>query len=175
MRSLSMVVLSLLLAPLAGCLTVLKQGYAEIVGAQGTLLLINEVGPQALRPYQSISFESATTTMGEKLAPRTLISAYDDAAREMVRAMPPRAFPGGQPGLSVTSEVLYFQRKGLLSAAMSLVRVRISDDSRLIVDGVLRTESSSFRAGAEEDLAVASMKALREFLESQKGIEREED
>jgi len=51
-----------------------------------------------------------------------------------------------------------------------LTRVRLSEGDQLLADVVVKAESESFRAGGEDDLAGASLSALRRFLEGHAGI-----
>jgi len=154
-----------LLLPLAGCSTAIKQVYYEVRGAKSDIMLISQFQSDTLAAYQSLRFEPATTTVGDRICPPRLLHHYDeqlaDASRELRDA-----YPGGDPALRITTELLYFQNKGLLSGALLLARSRMYDatDDRLVVDALILTESKSFREGSRGDLAESSVKALRRFL-----------
>lgn len=164
---------ALCLSLLSGCTTMLKQGWQELKGAQGEVHPITEIGERALMRFNKIEFEPATTTVGPKYCPPSLLRAYDDAALAAVTELS-TWYTGGSPALSISTEVLYFQKKGLLSKAMCLTRINMTSEGRLMLDALVLAESGSFRAGDEEALAEACVKAIQEFLEKQKGVEEEE-
>jgi len=166
-RRLTPLTLALLLFPLAGCRLLIKQSIDEFKGAQGDVLLINELPDSGLMKYSGVEFEPATTTVGDKLAPPRLLRAYDSHAQEQVEELRD-VYPGGAPTLRIASEVLYFQKKGLMSAAECMARVRMRDGDTLIVDALVRAESEAFTAAGEDPLAGACIKALAKFLRSWK-------
>lgn len=159
----SVVGLAAALVPLTGCLTILRQGFQEVRGARAEVLTIDDVPGQPLAGYRSLEFEPATTTAGPRICPPELLEAYDRAANDSQRHLR-ELFPGGGPALRVGSEILYFQKKGLLSAAQCLTRLRVYGEDRLLVDAIVRAESQAFREGDERALAEASWKAVRRFL-----------
>jgi len=154
-----------------GCFTIAKQAFHEARGAQGDVVPVTELREGALARYRAIEFLPAKTTLGSKLCPPEVLRAYDYCANQ-VRAELRRLFPGEEPRLTVASEVLYFQKKGLLGGALMLTRVHLREGDQLLADVVVKAESEAFRAGGEDDLASASLNALRRFLESHAGVAR---
>jgi|GEM_PF-2277336 len=152
-----------------GCFTIAKQAFQEARGAQADVVAVTELRAGTLARYRAIEFLPAKTTVGPKLCPPEVLRAYDYCANQ-TRAELRRLFPGEEPRLTVASEVLYFQKKGLLGGALMLTRVRLSEGDQLLADVVVKAESESFRAGGEDDLAGASLSALRRFLEGHAGI-----
>lgn len=155
-----------LLAPmllLTGCFTVAKQAYYEVRGAQGEVLVIAQPDAAALARAGSLTFTPATTTVGPDLCPGTLLRAYDQSANQLAARLQPQ-YPGGEPQLAVTSDVQYFQKKGLLSGGLLLARVHMTVANQLAVDALVKAESRSFLVGGEADLARAAVVALGEFL-----------
>lgn len=150
-----------------GCLGMLKQGYSEARGARGEVLPITENFDGPLARMQSIEFTPATTTVGSRICSPELLRAYDRNANQVVARLKP-LYPGGTPLLRIDSELLYFQKKGLLGGAMLLARVKLHADDRLVLDALVKVESDAFRAGGEEDLAQGATDALRKFLELRK-------
>jgi hypothetical protein len=171
--------LIVLLLPLSGCTTALKQAYYEVRGAQSDILLITELREDALAPYRRLVLEPTTTTVGDRICPPRALRLYDEHLADAVQDLR-SVYPGGEPGLRINSEIVYTQKKGLLSGALALVRVRLRDtgDDHLVVDTLIRTESKSFREGGENALAESSVKALRRLLENrglrEEGEEEEE-
>lgn len=159
---------AVLLFPLSGCARAIKQAYYEFRGAQSEIMLISGFAENTLTPYRSLHFEPATTTVGNTICPPRLLRCFDQYLAEAAADLR-RLYPGGQPGLRITNEVLYSQRKGLLSQAMCLARVRMYDaeDQHLVVDAIILTESKSFRQGGRSDLAASTVKALHQFLRRQ--------
>ena len=169
--------LALVLCPgLAGCTTVAKQAFQEFRGARSKVLLTHNLAPDALLGYQTVRFASATTTIGDELCPPELRRQYDRFVAELALTLRDE-YPGGQPTLLVSPEILYFQEKGLLSGAECLARVRMKDDTsqKLVVDAIVRTESKAFRAGGERALAESSVKAVGEFLACRGIKEKDKD
>jgi hypothetical protein len=156
---------------LTGCTTIAKQAFHEVRGAQGEVLLITESRPSGLARYQGLQFTPATSTVGSRICPPELLRAYDRSASQAASKL--RAdYPGGSPALTIDSEILYFQRKGFLSGAIMLTRVKLRSSDQPVLDAVVRAESDAFRAGGEEDLAQASLDALCKFLEKHKNPKR---
>ena len=131
---------------LTGCFTIAKQAYHEAVGAQGDVLTISEVREPALARFQSVEFTPATTTVGSKLCPAELLRAYD-RGMNLCAARLTGLYSGTDPRLTVDSEILYFQKKGLLGGAFTLTRVRMRAAEQLAFDALVRAESEAFRAG----------------------------
>jgi hypothetical protein len=157
---------------LTGCspFSMAERAYYEVRGAQGDVICISRLADDALARFQSVRFEPATATVGRQLAPPALLSAWNAAGREEEETLR-AAYSGGAPALRVSSEILYFQRKGLMSGGECLARVRMYDGDQMAADVMVRSESKAFRAGGERDLANAAVKAIGQFLSRQKHAE----
>lgn len=150
----------------AGCSRIASQAIAEIRGAQAETHVIQSVNAAELAAHQSIEFRPAQSSIGS-LCPPKLLSAYDAAAVMAKTELAPY-FPGGTPSLEVDSQIIYFQKKGLLSAAQCLARVRLTGSSGTLWDAIITAESGSFAQGDEEALAEACVEALVELLSQAK-------
>lgn len=173
-RSLLVVLLVTFSTTLTGCTTAIKQVYHEVRGAKSEVMLVRNVSENAIAPYQDVQFDAVTTSVGSKICPPSLLAAYNEAAavrRDRLR----EAYPGGSPALRITSDLIYFQEKGLLSGAVLLARVKLHDrdDNRVVVDTLVRTESKSFRKGGGGDLAESNVRAIGKMLEGRKIVEDE--
>lgn len=153
-----------LLAPLTGCSTMLRQGFEEWRGARAEVMLIG-AGTRPLTSYRSVQFQPAMTTVGPHICPPSLLAAYDAAARQAAIELRD-VFPGGEPGLNVNSELLFFRAKGLMGSAQCLTRVRITSNGQMVTDALVVAESSAFRAGGERALTAATVHALAEHIRS---------
>ena len=145
-----------------------KQMLHEVRGAQTEIMLISTFQPDTLTRFKSVSFDPATTTVGTKLCPPKLMSSYNEFAAELPGKLT-EVYPGGSPALRVSSEIEYFQPKGLFSGALCLIRVKMRDsaDGRTVVDAMVLTESKSFRASGRSDIAESAVKGIGKFLEKQ--------
>lgn len=157
-------------APLAGCTTVLKQAYYEVRGAKARVVMVEDRDPALLEGVKSVRFEPATTLIGPKITPPALLRAYDAAVQRVAGDLRKEAYPGGEPALTVRSDMIYAQTKGLMSGALCLTRVRMTADDGGALDVLVKAESKSFRAGGEDDLASAAAEALGRFLREKKRI-----
>jgi hypothetical protein len=166
------VVLVAALAPLTGCFSVVTRGYYEVRGAKGTIEFIERLAPGDLARYRSVRFEPATTTIGSKLCPSEVRTAYDRSARNLPLQLRER-FPGGDPTLDIATEVLFFQKKGLFGDAQLLSRVKFKEQDRLVGDAIVVVGSKAFREGDANALAETAVKTLGKFLE--KGVTPEEE
>lgn len=165
-----LVLLSVALS-VTGCgFSVAKRAYQEVRGATASIKYVSDVRSDTLAKYQSIRFEPVTSSLGPQLAPPALLQAWDEAAREQGMELR-EFFPGGSPALRVKSEILYFQRKGIMSGAECLSRLRMYEDGSVVADIVVRAESEAFRAGGEHSLSEACAKAIARFLIRQKKAE----
>lgn len=163
----AIILLSLTLLPVAACTTVAKRAFYEVRGARGKMLL-NAVLPEgALARYQNVRFTPATTSLSPLLCPRDVIESYDRHARTQVNELSD-VYPGSTPELVIDTEILYFQKKGLLGRAQLLTRVKLHGDNGLAVDGLVNTQSKAFRAGGADKLARTSVEVLGDFLRKQK-------
>ncbi len=157
-----------LLLPLCGCMSAVKQAYYEVKGAEGDVRLLNDMAPEALRTFGAVQFTPVTTALPPRYCPPAVLEEYDRCARLAVTALKPH-FPGAGPALTIDSELLYSQGKGLLSAGLLITRLRMRDEQgNLVVDALLRSESKSFREGRGEHLAASSIEALIRWLRVQK-------
>lgn len=147
----------------AGCTTAAKQALYELRGAKGKFLWVSAPHRERLARVRGLRFEPVTTSIGQRLCPPAFLTAFDRRAAERLETLR-GLYPGGEPLLRIQADVLYFQKKGLLSEAQSLTRVRMRDDVGLLADGIVRVESRSFRAGDEEDLAEETVDAICKFL-----------
>jgi len=142
-----------------GCFTLVKQAYSEVRGAQGEFRPISD---RLLSTPRSIEFRPITTTLG-RLTPTAVIRAYDRCTALASARL--RALGGDErTPLTVESELVYFQRKGWLSAAQLLVRVKLQDAGAAPVEGLVVAESNSFREGDEDALAQAAVDAITRYL-----------
>jgi hypothetical protein len=171
-RALSLVLLASTLLPLAGCLgaaaSVATHALKEVRGAHADVLPATDVGRQTLSKYQGIEFTPAMTTAG-RLCPPSLLRAYDRATSQIGTQLQ-SAFPGGAPTLTIDSDILYFQGKGMLSGAFMLTRVKLRDGQRVTGELFVRAESESFHAGGEDALANASVTALGKYLKARGAV-----
>ena len=155
-----------------GCTTAAKQAFHEVLGARGVIKFIDEPSPAELDQYQSRRFEPAQTTIGPRLCPPALRRSYDAYADKLVLDLGDR-FPGGEPVLTISTEILYFQEKGLFGAAQLLARLKFTGGDRLVGDAIVVVGSKSFRAGGAGALVEASVKTIGKFLKA--GSTEEED
>lgn len=163
-RSLKAVVALLAaLAPTqAGCLSLLKQGVHEVRGAQAELRWVSAMPSGSFDRFRSVELELSTTTAAPICTPR-LLDAYNEALSSLARELQD-VYPGGEPSLRVSSELQFFQGKGLLSGGMCIARVRMRDGGQQIGDALIVGETSSFRAGGEGSLAEACVEELGKVL-----------
>lgn len=162
------------LLPGSGCVSlVARHAFYELRGATGTIRWIEEIKPVQLEPFRSLSFAPATTTIGPKLCPPELLAEYDRQARELARTAP--GFEGGEPTLNISTEILYFQAKGILHGALLLARVTFSGPQGPLGSAIIYVESKSFREGDTGDLAETAVKTIGKFLKQAKQPPEEED
>lgn len=163
MRATLLAMLMACAAAACGCTTAAKQALYELRGARGKLIWVSAPHTERLGRVRGLRFEPATTSIGDRLCPPAFRAAFDRRVAERLAALG-EIYPGGAPVLRIESDVLYFQKKGLLSEAQALTRVRMHDDIGLLADGIVRVESRSFRAGDEEDLAEETADTIVRFL-----------
>jgi hypothetical protein len=149
--------------PTTGCFSVVTRAYYELRGAKGTINFVEPMAVSVPDQCKSIHFEPATTTVGPRLCPPEVQAAYDRDARQLVQDLR-QLFPGGAPTLEVSSEIMYFQKKGLFGDAELLVRVRFAEDRQPVGDALVVAGSKAFREGGAAALAEASIKTLGKFL-----------
>jgi hypothetical protein len=157
------VLLCAALTAATGCRYVATQAFAEVRGAQAEIHTPAPVHSSAFERFRDVEFDPARSDFGERMIPRALLRAYDDAGIEAIGKLRDR-FPGGQPVVRIATEILYFQSKSLMGGAEALARVHFSDGSSSIFDSIIRAESESFRAGDEAALARAIMDAIVRLL-----------
>lgn len=159
----SLLVLVVALATLTGCTTALKQAYYEVRGAQGELRFVEQPLPSQVRQFNSFQIEPAQTDLGRALCPLKLREAYRDAAATAVKSQD-ALWPGGDPTLTISGDIVYFQKKGILSASQLITRVKFKSGNDTFGDALLIVESKSFREGDEEGIADAGIDALMKYL-----------
>jgi hypothetical protein len=123
---------------------------------------VDEVPPGELTRFQAVSLEppaNATPVICTDRLEREYRQALADAETELRES-----YPGGGAELRIKSEMLYFQKKGLFSAAQFLTRVRFFEGDRALGDAMVVAESGAFTAGGESALAQAASKALVKHL-----------
>jgi hypothetical protein len=178
------------LGPLTGCLSLIKQGYSEVVGAQGEVKPITEADAASFARISSIRFEAAATRVGAPICPQSLIEAYDQAAASQATeenavssngGTAKSGSPTGRAGDSidtatsavatVSSDIMYFQKRGLLSQAQCLTRVQVMRENQLLLDALILAESGSLRSSkaGESALAKATVDALIEYVRQRSG------
>ncbi len=162
-------ILVLSIFSLGGCSRAIKQVYYEFRGAKAKIHPMRETDPSVFAPYKSISFTPATTRSGQLICPPSLLSEYDRAASEVVSELETQ-FPGGEPTLQISSDILFCQRKGAFSVAEVLARIRMADGDKTVFECLVKSESKALTQRGEDDLSRACAKALGDFL-----IERKKD
>jgi len=178
--ALSLIVGMLLIAQ-TGCVTAAKTAYYEIRGAKVKVVPARTDVPRTqitdiFAPYQSFSFQPATTTLGSHLCPPKVISAYNEAARALPSDPEVMAeFPGGGSTLTISSDIEFFESKGLLGSALMFTRVHFRDGGRDVLDALVITKSSSFREGGRTALATETVEGIGDFLRTAKTGEEELD
>ncbi len=162
---------------LGGCSTLAKQVLRELRGAKGELRLGEgaTVPDDAFRSIARVEFDRVRTSLPSRLCPPTLLADYDEqSALASERLATELADDGATGTLRVASEIIYFQKKGLLSEALLLTRIQIRDGTRLFADGVVVVESKSFRERKTDDLAETAVGTIEKFIEDAAG-DRDDD
>lgn len=173
-RSVALFIGLVILLAASGCSTIAKQTFYEMRGAEGKVIPNAPLGPTELAPYNGLQFEPVTTRLSTRIVPRPVLTAYDRQARLVSAAFASEY--GGTPSLRAETEILFMQEKGILSQAQLLTWVQLFDGSQLKLDAVVKTESKSFRAGGEDDLAEAACRALTDLIaDHKKEVERQQE
>lgn len=146
----------------AGCLSLVKQGVQEVRGAQAEVRWVSAMPSGSFDRFRSVQLEPSTTTAAPICTPR-LLDAYNEALAALAKELQ-GVYPGGDPTLRVSSELQFFQGKGLLSGGMCIARVRMHDGGQQIGDALIIGETSSFRAGGEGSLSEACVEELGKVL-----------
>lgn len=163
--------LAALISSLTGCTTLIKQAYYEIHGAGAEIKLNEDMGDRTLLNYKSVRFMPLERAVGERIVPAAFVQSYDHTSAEVIVDLK-GDYPGGEPSLTVKSEVLYFQAKGMLSSALALTRVRIFASEKQIIDAMVLAETKAFREGSgDESLAAATVNAIGKMLSTRKNPE----
>ena len=155
------------LLPVTGCGTAAKQAFYELRGAKGTIEFIHELPGEQLDRYGSVRFEPATSDIGVVLCPPGLRARYDECTRELSEELR-ELFPGGEPTLTILTEILFFKSKGLLGDASFLSRVRFKEQEQLVGDALVVVGSKSFRKGGTDAMAETGVRTIGKFLRSGK-------
>ena len=159
---LTLVILSGLVST-TGCMTAVKQAYYEVKGAQGDVRPNSTISETALSTYDSLSVDPVKTTLAGKLCPAEVVRATDTAMRAMKEDLN-EDFSGSGKKLRLATEIYYFQKKGVLSGGMLVIRLYGYEDDRTVLDALVLGETNSFREGGEKDLAEAATYSIGEFL-----------
>lgn len=157
-----------------GCSTVAKQAWYEVRGAKAELILNHPVGERALADYQGVRFMPATTDLSQRLLERDALQRYDRTVAKKQEELQD-VYPGGQPELVISTDVLHAKKKDLLGAAQVLARVKMRDGERVVVDAILNVQSHSFREDKPGELAEVGAREIAKFLRKQKGEGGEDD
>ncbi len=164
---------ALTFAGLTGCGvgSAAKQVYYEIRGAKTEIMLVSDFSGQTLKPFRDVRIGTVTTTLSPRICPPKLVRYYNEYLAKLPEQLR-EVYPGGEPVLLVNGELLYYQPKGLLSGALSLLRVRMIDqrDQHVVVDAIVRTENKSFREGGRHNIAESAAQGLEKFLREQRPI-----
>lgn len=146
-----------------GCRYVATQTIAEVRGAKAEIHAASPVSSTAFERFRDVEFQPAHSDIGDRVVPAALLYAYNDGAIEAIGKLRDR-FPGGEPVVHIIANMLYFQKKSLMSGAEALARVQFTSGGSLVLDSVIRAESESFRAGDEAALARAIVDAIVRLL-----------
>ena len=168
----ALLVLGLSLA--TGCTTAVKRAYYEVRGAKGEFDFIQAPTSGAFDSCQSVRFEPAMTTIGSQLCPHSLCQAYDRHAAEFVNELQSQ-YPGGGPALAISSEILFFQKKGLFGAAQLLCRVRFTVDGHMTADALVNVGSKGFREGGTDALTETAVETIGKILDTHSHRDKDED
>lgn len=148
---------------LTGCLSAARQAFEEARGARGETLVIRESAVGALVRPERVEFTPATSRFGPRIVPPVVLPAYDASARQLMARLPAPSV-AARPPVIVDTEMLYFQRKSLLSGGLLLAHVIFRIAEQPAAELLVRAESDAFRAGSEDDLANAAVEAVRKYL-----------
>lgn len=160
------------LVGLTGCMSAAKQGLHEVLGARAEVIPLSEGEGRHLARYNTVAYGQARTDLGSRVVSPSLLADYDAAAREAEAALAEK-LPGGAPVLLVDSEILFYQKKGLLGAGQLLSRVRLRDGGEVVYEALVNATTKSFREGAAADLAEATVKSLAKFIRDRHEPEKE--
>ncbi len=155
----SSLALGLLLAPLGGCTTALKQAYYTAVGAQGKFYELKLVEPSVLATYRSIRVEPFTNELGERVPPEVIAEVNDHTPEAIAQSA--LFYPEGKLLVVKGAIVHYTGRSGLKGSVMSVVgsaeecvcRVRLldGDSGDLVGEAVCwGAVKSAVRRGSDE-------------------------
>jgi hypothetical protein len=144
-----------------------KQGLHEVIGARGELLVVAPLADSVKTGAGRLTFEPATTTLSEPLCPRAFLTALDEAYAQVAADLG-EAYSDAHPELRITTDVQFFEEKGLLDAAQVLVRVKVYNGASSSADVLVRVVSESFRAGGKRALADEVAKTLAKMLRRKK-------
>lgn len=161
-RQVSLIVSLGLLLTSVGCMRVAKQAYYEVRGAQADVRPQSGFSNVRLASPGTLEFAPATTSMSAAIVPPAVLRAYDREAAAQAAEWAAEA--DGSTTLRIATDFLYFQKKGLLSKAQCMARVRCTSGAGEVFDGVVIVESGSFREGDEGDLGEAAAEGVAKFI-----------
>ncbi len=137
--------------------------FNEVRGAHGSVIALREPARDVFGRIASLKFTPATCSLGPRIGTPELLRAYDIAASEFAARFAGVRLANAVP-LVCDTDVLYFQKKGLVSGGLLLARVRLRADNTDGGEVLLKAESQAFRAGDEAALSTAAVDALGRFL-----------
>lgn len=155
-----------------GCMSAAKQGLHEVIGARAEVIPLSEGEGRHLARYNTVAYARARTELSSRVIAPSLLAEYDAAARQAEAALAEK-LPGGGPVLLVDSEILFYQKKGLLGAGQLLSRVWLRDGEDVVYEALVNATTKSFREGAAGDLAEATVKSLAKFIRERHEPEKE--
>lgn len=159
----------LLTGGLIGCQSTDITGQVQLGKTRADLLFTHDVSPTALSRYNTVEFQPVATTLGRRACPPELLRHFDrytDELEDLLR----EEYVGGPPVVSISSEIIHFQRSGLCSNAMMLARIKMRGRHGVIVDAIARSEAPTCPQGTEDQMARAAVIAIGRYLRQQKHI-----
>lgn len=165
--------LALLLAPLAGCGTLLKQGYYTARGAEGKYYELQVVDPQVLATYESIRVEPFANELGERVPADVIAEVNENTPKTVAKSA--LFYPEGKQ-LVVRGTIIHFTgRSGLMGSVGSVigsaeecvcrVELRDAETNEAVGEAVCwGSVKSALRRGSSE-LGIGVGKGVLEWLE----------
>jgi hypothetical protein len=124
----------------SGCMTAVKTAYYEVRGAKVKVVPADTSVSRTqimerFAPYDSFTFQPARTTLGSHLCPRKVLNSFDTTAAALPAELTEQ-YPGGGRGLTISSDVQFFESKGLLGSALMFTRVNFRDAGSTVLDAL---------------------------------------
>ena len=163
-----LVAVVVLAAAAGGCLTALKRGFHETVGATGAVVWTVPQPPASnFHACRSLAVGEVANSVGS-VCPPAAVSAVRPALTKAFASLA-QEYPGGEPSLTVDVTVQWYKTSEVLGTLVSpeswliwLVKFRRSD-GQILPDLVVVANSEAART-SEADLVEAAAKALAECL-----------